>query len=179
MQLFHENCGLSSNRAGRTYLKISTKMKKAKKRRKQGISEIIASLLMIVIVVGLSATVFAFATNGFSNLGSNVSNLFGNSANALAERIVVEQVTFNESSHLGANLYVRNDGTNPIAIAAVYVTNITASKFVLAYTVSPAKQINSGSFSIITVTFTPDVGTTYALTVASQLGNTVVTNAKA
>ena len=155
-------------------------MKRFPKRRKQGISEIVASLLMIVVVVGLSATVFAFATNGFSNLGSNLSNLFGNSANALSERIVVEQVTFNETgSHLGANLYVRNDGLNPATIAAVYVSNITASKFVLSYTVSPANQINSGSFSIIAVTFTPDVGTTYALTLASQLGNTVVINAKA
>jgi flagellin-like protein len=155
-------------------------MKRSTKRRKQGISEIIASLLMIVVVVGLSATVFAFATNGFSNLGNNLSNLFGNSANALSERIVVEQVTFNETgAKLGANLYVRNDGLNPVTISAVYVSNITASKFVLSYTVSPAKQINSGSFAIIAVTFTPDVGSTYALTVASQLGNTVVTNAKA
>jgi hypothetical protein len=135
---------------------------------------------MIVVVVGLSATIFAFATNSFTGLGSNLSNLFGNSANALNERVVVEQVTFNETgAKLGANLYVRNDGLNPTTISAVYVSNITASKFILSYTVSPAKQINSGSFSIIAVTFTPDVGTTYALTVATQLGNTVVTNAKA
>ena len=126
---------------------------------------------MIVVVVGLSATVFAFATNGFSNLGTNLSNLFGNSTNALSERIVVEQVTFNETgAKLGANLYVRNDGLNPVKIAAVYVSNITASKFVLSYTVSPTKQINSGSFTIIAVTFTPDVGSTYTLTVASQTG---------
>ena len=94
--------------------------------------------------------------------------------------MVVEQVTFNETgAKLGANLYVRNDGINPATMAAVYVTNITSGKFVLSYNLSPAKQINSGSFAIIAVTFTPDIGTTYALTIASQLGNTVVTNAKA
>ena len=135
---------------------------------------------MIVIVVGLSATIFAYATNGFSGLGSNLSNLFGNSANALSERVVVEQVTFNETgAKLGVNLYVRNDGVNPTIIAAVYITNVSASKFVLSYTLSPTKQINSGSFQIIAVTFTPDVGTTYSFTIATQLGNTVVTNAKA
>ncbi len=135
---------------------------------------------MIVIVVGLSATIFAYATNGFSGLGSNLSNLFGNSANALSERVVVEQVTFNETgSKLGVNLYVRNDGVNPTIVAAVYITNVTASKFVLSYTLSPTKQINSGSFQIIAVTFTPDVGTTYSFIIATQLGNTVVTNAKA
>ena len=135
---------------------------------------------MIVIVVGLSATIFAYATNGFSGLGSNLSNLFGNSANALSERVVVEQVTFNETgAKLGVNLYVRNDGVNPAIISAVYITNVTASKLVLSYTLSPTKQINSGSFQIIAVTFTPDVGTTYSFTIATQLGNTVVTNAKA
>jgi len=159
------------------YFRISNR---AHKRKKQGISEIIASLLMIVIVVGLSATIFAYATNGFSGLGSNLSNLFGNSANALSERVVVEQVTFNETgAKLGVNLYVRNDGVNPAIIAAVYITNVSASKFVLSYTLSPTKQINSGSFQIIAVTFTPDVGTTYSFTIATQLGNTVITNAKA
>lgn len=159
------------------YFEISNR---TRRRKKQGISEIIASLLMIVIVVGLSATIFAYATNGFSGLGSNLSNLFGNSANALSERVVVEQVTFNETgSKLGVNLYVRNDGVNPTIVAAVYITNVTASKFVLSYTLSPTKQINSGSFQIIAVTFTPDVGTTYSFIIATQLGNTVVTNAKA
>jgi hypothetical protein len=135
---------------------------------------------MIVIVVGLSATIFAYATNGFSGLGSNLSNLFGNSANTLSERVVVEQVTFNETgANLGVNLYVRNDGVNPAIIAAVYINNVSASKFVLSYTLSPTKQINSGSFKLIAVTFTPDVGTTYSFTIATQLGNTVITNAKA
>jgi hypothetical protein len=135
---------------------------------------------MIVIVVGLSATIFAYATNGFSTLGSNLSNLFGNSENALSERVIVEQITFNETgAKLGVNLYVRNDGIYPSTIAAVYVTNVSASKFVLSYTLSPTKQINSGSFLIISVTFTPDIGTTYGFTIATLLGNTVTTNAKA
>jgi len=163
------------------YFKISRKNLDARlKSRRSGISEIIGSLLMIVIVVGLSAIIFAYATNGFAGMGSNLSNLFSSSGNAIQERVVVEQVTFNETgAHLGVNLYVRNDGTNPAIIADVYVTNVTASKQVTAYAPSPAKQINSGSFAIIAVTFTPDVGTTYALTIATQLGNTVIVNAKA
>jgi hypothetical protein len=132
---------------------------------------------MIVIVVGLSAIIFAYATNGFSGLGSNLSNLFGNSESQIEERVVVEQVTFNESTKLGANLYVRNDGVNPTILSAVYVNNITASKQVLVDTLS--KQINSGSFAIIAISFTPDVGTTYSFTIATQLGNTVVVDAKA
>lgn len=172
---------MSSKRSGfRAYSKISTFSLRRKHLRRKGISEILGSLLMIVVVVGLSTIIFAYATNGFSSLGSNLSNLFGNSQNALAERVVIEQVTFNESgTKLGANLYVRNDGINPTIIAAVYVTNVTASKLVTADTLSPTKQINSGQFAIIAVTFTPDVGTTYSFNVATQLGNTVIVNAKA
>jgi hypothetical protein len=133
---------------------------------------------MIVIVVGLSAIIFAYATNGFSTMETNLSNLFGNSDSAIEERVVVEQVTFNESgSELGANLYVRNDGVNPTTIAAIYVTNMSASKAVTSSTLS--KQISSGSFALITITFTPDVGTTYGFTIATQLGNTVIVDAKA
>lgn len=133
---------------------------------------------MIVVVVGLSAIIFAYATNSFSSMGSNLFNIFSSSGNAIQERVVVEQVTFNETgSKLGVNLYVRNDGVNPTIISAVYVTNVSASKPVTSLTLS--KQINSGSFSIIAVTFTPDVGTTYAFTIATQLGNTVIVDAKA
>ena len=172
---------MSSKRSGlATYSKISTLALKLKRRHRRGISEILGSLLIIVVVVGLSAIIFSFATNGFSGLGSNLSNLFGNSENALAEKVVVEQVTFNESgSELGVNLFVRNDGINPTIIAAVYVTNVTASKLVTAHTLSPTKQINSGQFAIITVTFTPDVGSTYSFNIVTQLGNSVIANAKA
>ena len=136
---------------------------------------------MIVIVVGLSATMFAYATNGFSGLGSNLYNLVNSSGNRLAERVVVEQVTFNETgAKLGGNLFVRNDGVNPAIISTIYVTNVTgSSQLVVSYTLTPAKQINSGSFQIIAVTFTPDEGSTYSFTIATQLGDTVVINAKA
>ena len=57
-------------------------------------SEIIASLLMIVIVVSLGATVLAYASNGFNSFGNGFSNLLTNSGNQIAENYVVEQVVF-------------------------------------------------------------------------------------
>ena len=130
---------------------------------------------MILVVVSLSAVIFAFASNGFSSWESGLSTLFGNSSNSLSERIVVEQVTFNESgSNLGANLYVRNVGQGVSTISAIYLTNATSNTFVLSYQISPAKQILAGSFKIITVTFTPDKGSTYSFSIATQLGNTVL-----
>jgi hypothetical protein len=129
------------------------------------------------VIVSLAATIFAFATNSFGNLGSGFQNLFATSGNALSERDVIEQVTFNESgSHLGANIYVRNDGGIPTTVAAIYVNNVTAGAFVLSNQISPQTQLSVGAFKIFAVTFTPDHGSVYSFTVATTLGNTVIIN---
>ncbi len=154
-------------------------MRGALRSRRAGISEIVGALLLLLVVVGLSATVFAFATNGFGNLSAGFSNLFSTSGSALSERVVVEQVTFNESgSSLGANIYVRNVGGNPATIAAIYVTNVTSSTLVLSSQLSQP-QMNVGTFQNIAVRFTPDRGSVYAFTIATTRGNTVLVNAKA
>ncbi|MFI5422088.1 MAG: archaellin/type IV pilin N-terminal domain-containing protein, partial [Nitrososphaerales archaeon] len=59
---------------------------------RSGISEIIGSLLMVVVIVALSATIFAYATTNVGNFGNNFSNLFSNSGNALSQKIVIEQI---------------------------------------------------------------------------------------
>src|ERR1700746_3563611 len=92
---------------------------------RSGISEIIGSLLMVLVIVALSTTVFAFATTNVGNFGNTFSNLFTNSGNALSQKIVIEQVVFNESGGaLGANIYVRNVGTYPATLASIYVYNV-------------------------------------------------------
>jgi flagellin-like protein len=148
--------------------------------RKAGISEIVGSLLLLLVIVSLSATIFAFATTGFGNLGSGFSSLFSSSGNALSERVVIEQVTFNESgSKLGANIYVRNVGGIPSTVAAIYVNNVTAGGLVLSDQISPQTQMNVGTFRNFAVTFTPDKGSVYSFTIATTLGNTVIVNEKA
>lgn len=139
---------------------------------------------MIVIVVGIGATVFAFATNGFVNFGSGFSNLVSNSNDQISEQIVVEQVVFVNPSgsptSSGLTLYVRDVGINPSTIAAVYVENLTANSFVKQFTSTPLPvTIQSGVVQSISITgFVPDHGTTYSVTVATQLGNTVILDAK-
>jgi flagellin-like protein len=148
--------------------------------RRAGISEIVGSLLLLLVIVSLSATIFAFATNSFGNLGGGFQNLFTTSGNALSERLVIEQVTFNESGgNLGANIYVRNVGGIPSTIAAIYVNNVTASALVLSDQISPQTQMNVGSFKNYAITFTPDDGSVYSFTISTTLGNTVVVNEKA
>jgi hypothetical protein len=138
---------------------------------------------MVLIVVSLGATVFAFATNAFGNYGNSFANLFSNSAYQVGEDVVIEQVAFTNtgvSSTSGLTVYVMNVGTNPSTIEAVYVQNITANLFVKQFTSSPLPvSMNSGSVQPISITGTvPDHGTVYAITIATSYGNTVTYDAK-
>ena len=138
---------------------------------------------MIVLVVSLGATVFAFATGGINSFQGNLLNMFSNSSNQISENVVIEQVVFvntGASSTSGATLFIRDDGINPTTIAAVYVQNSTAGSFVEQAKSSPLPvTINSGILSSFTITgFLPKHGTTYLFTASTLLGNSVVMNAK-
>lgn len=137
---------------------------------------------MILVVVGMGTTVFVFASGGLTNYGTNFASIMGTSGNQISEFVVVEQITYVNTGNpttSGANLYVRDIGTNPTVIVAVYVQNSTASSFVEQFTSSPLPAtINSGSFQIIFVNnFVPDHGIVYVFTLATSLGNTVNSNA--
>lgn len=142
-------------------------------------SEIIATLLMIVAVVALSGVLFVFASNGLSGLSSGFSNMLSSSGNSLSEQIVIEQITFNETTMIGSNIYVRNVGSTALSVAAVYVQNALNNTLVGSFQLVPNVQINAGAFQNIAVRFTPTRGTTYGFTVATSAGNTVLTYAKA
>ncbi len=136
---------------------------------------------MILVVVSASAIIFTVANNSFTSWASDFSTLFNSSSNQLVERVVVEQVTFNETgSNLGANLYVRNAGESDASISAVYVTNVTSgNNFVTSNQFSDPNSIQVGSFEIIPASFTPVSGSTYSFTISTSLGNTVTVYAKA
>ncbi len=134
---------------------------------------------MIVAVVALSGILFVFASNGLSGIGSGLSNMLSNSGNSLSEQVVIEQITFNETTMIGANIYVRNVGSTAVSIAAVYVQNALNNTLVGSFQLAPSVQINAGTFQNIPVRFTPTRGTAYGFTVATSEGNTVLTYAKA
>ena len=138
---------------------------------------------MILIVVGIGPTLFAFASGGISNYSSNFSNLMGNAGSQVAENLIIEQVVFVNTGNpatSGANLYVRDVGVTPSTVEAVYVQNSTANSFVEQFASSPLPVVvNSGVFQIISVrNFVPDHGIAYGFTIATSLGNTVMSNAK-
>jgi hypothetical protein len=137
---------------------------------------------MIVIAVGISVTVFGFATNGFNLYGNSFQSLFSNSSNQIAEDVVIEQVAFitGISSTSGVTIFILNAGGNPSTISALYVQNLTSSSFVGQFTGSPLPvTINSGIIQSVKILgFLPDHGSVYGFTLATSIGNTVLYNAK-
>jgi len=138
---------------------------------------------MIIIVVSLGATVFAFATGGFTAFGNSFENLFSNSSSKIAENVVIQQVTFTNTriaSTSGFTLFVLNAGISPTTIQTVYVQNVTANTFTKQFTTSPLPvTINSGILQTIIITgMVPDHGFVYGITIVTILGNTVTYDAK-
>jgi hypothetical protein len=131
---------------------------------------------MILLVVSISTAVYAYTTNGLGSYGSNFSNLLSNQGNSISQQISIEQATFNltSNSQAGADIYVRNTGTVPLTIASVYVQNVTSNSFVLAYSVSPQVNVQTGNFARIGIHFTPDAQATYQFMVVTTLGTSQI-----
>ncbi len=152
---------------------------RAKHRKRRAVSDIVATLIMIAIVASLGVLAFTFASSGLGSLSQNFTNLMGSSGNAISEKFLVEQVTFTTSGTQGADVYVRNVGTNPTTLVSVYIVDQTSNTFVSQTTISTV--VNVGTFANIphtTLTFTPSHGHTYSFTVTSSLGNSILYNAK-
>jgi uncharacterized membrane protein len=155
--------------------------RRAKFRERRAVSDGVATLLLVAIVVSLGVMVFAFASSGLGSLSQNFVNLMTGSGNAIAEHFVVEQVTYTTSgSPQGADVYVRNVGALASTLVSVYIVDQSSGVFVSQVTISTA--LNVGTFVNIphaTLTFTPTHSHTYSFTVTSSLGNSVIYYAKA
>lgn len=154
-------------------------------RKRRAVSDVVAVLLMVAIVVSLGVVVFTFASTGLSSLTQSFSGLMSGQANAVSEKFVVEQVVFTFSGTTGADVYVRNVGTLSSSLVSVYVVDQSTGAFVAQFTAGtlPA-TLNVGNFVDINLhqaaaNFAPTHGQSYSFTVTSSLGNSVIYNAKA
>ncbi len=148
---------------------------------RRAVSEVVAVLLLVAIVVSIGVLVFTFASGSVSALGQASAGLVGSQGNAAAERLVVEDVSFTFTGPtLGADVYVRNVGTISSTLVSVYVVDQSTGTFVGQFPVSTA--LAPGALVDIphtTLTFTPSHGNTYSFTVTSSLGNSVIFDGKA
>jgi flagellin-like protein len=151
-----------------------------RRRARRAVSDVVATLLMVAVVVSLGVVAFTFASTGLGTLTQSFSGLMSNQANAVSEHFVVEQATFTFSGTTGADVYVRNVGAIASTLVSVYIVDQSTNAFVSQVAVSTA--LNVGTVVDIphtTVTFAPVHGHTYSFTVTSNLGNSVTFNSRA
>ncbi len=149
--------------------------KRRRHRARRAVSETVAVLLLVAIVVGAGIVVYAFAGGALGGLSGSFSGLISGQGSAVAERFVVEQAAFTFSGTTGADVYVRNVGAVPVTLVSVFVVDQSTSTFVAQVPISDS--LGAGGLVDIphaTLAFAPLHGHTYSFTVTSSSGNSVV-----
>lgn len=135
-------------------------MKRIRRRRVKrtlAVSTVIANMMMITITLGLAAILIAWTGSTYGLFAGGAQIFYQQRGQALQERLVVENVFFNNamtdgsvcSTNLCMLVYVRNVGAEQINVAAIYV-NGTCIPSTGSYGTSQV-NCNSGSSDLILV----------------------------
>ncbi len=136
---------------------------------RRGISETIATLLMLVIVVSLGITVLSWGNQYITTLRQGIEQQAYITRETLKERPVIEHVQINST---GAYIFVRNVGFTDCTIDTVYIERESDSNITLI-TVSPISLDpgDAGYILIRNVTdYTFTSGEIYIFTLVSKRG---------
>lgn len=140
-------------------------------RDKQGVSEIVASLIIILIVTVAGAGLYAYSLSAFSSSGSSFLLQTSGREERAQERLVITTVWWNVTTNY-MNVTVLNYGKIELAIDAVYMDGTQVS----AYT--SGKGITTVIGGLVSVKFTSPVsivdGQTYEIIVVTKRGSSDV-----
>ena len=135
---------------------------------KRGVSEIVASLIIVLIVTVAGAGLYAYSLNAFSSSGSSFLLQTSEREERARERLLITTVWWNVTNDY-MNVTVLNYGKIELAIDAVYIDGTQVS----AYTSGKGETVAKGS--IVSVKFTSSVsildGQTYEIIAVSERGS--------
>jgi len=135
---------------------------------KQGVSEIIASLIILLIVSVAGSGLYAYSLNAFSSSGSSFLLETSGREERARERLLITTVWWNVTTDY-MNITVLNYGKIELAIDAVYIDGTQVSVYASGKGDTMAKE------SIVCVKFTSPVsiadGQTYEIIVISERGS--------
>jgi flagellin-like protein len=94
---------------------------------KRGVSEVIASLILILVVTAAGVVIYAYSVTAFSSSGSHFEQHTKLDQEQMRERFQVIRVWWDTSSQL--NLTILNYGQIDITINAVYVNGTKVQHF--------------------------------------------------
>lgn len=135
---------------------------------KRGVSEIVASLIIVLIVTVAGAGLYAYSLNAFSSSGSSFLLETSGREDRARERLLITTVWWNVTIDY-MNVTVLNYGKIEFAIDAVYIDGTQVS----AYTSGKGETVAKGS--LVSVKFTSPVsivdGQTYEIVAVSERGS--------
>ncbi|MFQ6081578.1 MAG: hypothetical protein ACE5OW_07925 [Candidatus Bathyarchaeia archaeon] len=133
----------------------------------RGVSEIVASLTLVLIVSAAGVILYTYSLDTFASTGSSYQQQTSLKEEQARERLVITAVWWDTADQL--NVTVLNYGKIEIVIDAVYINGNRVSDY------SSGKGTTVGKGELISVEFTSPVsirdGQTYEITVASKRGN--------
>jgi len=136
-------------------------------RDKRGISEVIASLILILVVSAAGVILYTYSLNTFSSTGSSFQLRTSFREEQARERLVITTVWWNTVDLL--NVTVLNYGKIDLVIDTVYIDGTKVSE----YSGGRGEVVRTGE--LIPVKFTSPVliedGQTYEIIVVSERGN--------
>ena len=137
---------------------------------KRGVSEIVASLFIVLIVSAIGAGLYTYSLNVFSSSGSSFLSKTGKREECAQERLLITAVWWNVTTGY-LNVTVLNYGEIELAIDGVYIdgTQVSAT----AYTDGKGETVTKGS--IVSVKFFSPVsivdGQIYEIIAVSERGS--------
>jgi flagellin-like protein len=135
-------------------------------RNNRGISEIIASLLLLLIVSVAGAALSSFSLSAFSSSSSTFQQQIDQREEQARERFQITAVWWNTVNQL--NLTILNYGKIDIAVDAVYINGTPAS-------ISSGRGATVGTGELVTVKLAFSVliqdGQTYEIVAVSERGS--------
>ena len=136
-------------------------------RDKKGVSEIIASLMLLLVVSAAGVVLYAYSLSAFNSSSSSFRLHTNEKEDKARERFVIVAVWGTMGNQL--NLTVLNYGKIEFAIDAVYINGTTVSSF------SSGRGAVIGVGELVRIKFTPPVsfvsGCTYEIIAVSQRGS--------
>ncbi len=144
-------------------------------RNKRGVSEIIASLALLLVVSTAGVILYAYSVGAFSSSSDSFRLLTGFKEEKARERFAIATVWWNTGTQM--NLTLVNYGQIEFTIDTVYVNGTAVTSF------SSGKGTSVGAWDLVRIKFTCPVsivaGRKYEIVAVSQRGSTSVVYWKA
>jgi len=136
-------------------------------RDRRGVSEIIASLILVLIVTAAGTVAYSMSLNSFSQSSSLFQLQTGQREEQARERFAVVAVSWEATNRL--NLTVLNYGKTDVTVDAVYVNGTAVATYL------GGKGVKTGASNLVFVAFNSSapilIGQIYDILVVSERGS--------